>query len=683
MNMPSTNQPLRPSGRRGRLSCLLVALLLAACDSETAAPPPPAAKAQAATTQAPYPPRPPEIADTSLLGANPPPVADNSRTHVYVDLMHQARRFGTPETPWDEKALIGDDGWPIGDFGVFLMTRQAGLTGIPGTYTVTFQGRAEVKAVASKATVKPARHDASTNRTTVEVLLPEDADQLTLAFTQTGQGIRDLKVIRPGYPADNPPLFTRPFLQHIERFQTLRFMDWLRTNNNPVQRWSQRSTPETTHFASPKGVPWEHIIALANQTGKDIWINIPAGADDDYVTQLAKLLRSQLNERSRIYVEYSNEVWNGMFKQHGHNFDQAEAEVRDNPASVLAHDGKRDRATLGYRRIAKRGKEISDIFRQVFGDAAMMQRVRPVYSIQVVNTYATEIGLNFLSAVYGPPDRYFYALAGAPYFNLGEEQTNVGLSTDQVLAAMDKSINRLAETNRLEKNHALAAWHGLPFIAYEGGSDTFGPGSLDSKKAANLDPRMEAVCRRYLASWYQMGGGLFMWFNAGAGNWDTQYGAWELTTDLALSDTPKIRCMDHTLAAGQPTPQGRNTVPGQFEALAYAGNFAPYSDGSKTTIRHLRPGHTLDYRILARTKGKYALRLHAASDKPGNQLDIGLDGQDVHQALELQPRGWEQPVWSAPVQLNLSAGFHTLRLTTRQASSGFDLRHLDLQLIEP
>ena len=671
--------------RKHALISLLLGLCLGACESQTATPHSATLSARTPFRPAAYPARPHEapVPMSALLGANPPPVTDNTRTHVYVDLMHHARRFGTPDTPWDEKALLGDDGWPVGDFGVFLMTRQAGLSGVPGTYTVTFNGTAKVKAVASDATVGTPHFDPARNLTRVYVSVPEGGNQLTLAFTQTGTGIRNLKVIRPGYDAENPPLFTRAFLDHIARFKTLRFMDWLRTNNNPVQRWSLRSTPENTHFSSSKGVPWEHIIALANQAEKDIWINIPGLADDDYVRQLAELLRRDLNPQSRIYVEYSNEVWNGMFKQHGQNFDQAEAEVREDPRSVLAYDGKRDRATVGYRRIAKRGKEISDIFRQVFGDAAMMQRVRPVYSIQVVNTYATEIGLNFLSEVYGPPGRYFYALAGAPYFNLGEEQTKGGLSTNQVLAAMDKSIDRLAEANRLEKNHALAAWHGLPFIAYEGGSDTFGPGSLDSKKAANLDPRMEAVCRRYLASWYQMGGGLFMWFNAGAGNWDTQYGAWELTTDLALSDTPKIRCMDHTLAAGQPTPQGRNTVPGQFEALAYAGNFAPYSDGSKTTIRHLRPGHTLDYRILARTKGKYALRLHAASDKPGNQLDIGLDGQDVHQALELQPRGWEQPVWSAPVQLNLSAGFHTLRLTTRQASSGFDLRHLDLQLIEP
>lgn len=56
------------------------------------------------------------------IGANLPAITDYARTPVYADLMHQARRFGTAATPWDERALLGDDGWPVGDFGVFLMT---------------------------------------------------------------------------------------------------------------------------------------------------------------------------------------------------------------------------------------------------------------------------------------------------------------------------------------------------------------------------------------------------------------------------------------------------------------------------------------------------------------------------------------------------------------------------------
>lgn len=620
----------------------------------------------------------PERQPASLLGANLTPITDYSRTPVYVDLMHQARRFGTVSTPWDEKALLGEDGWPIGDFGTFLMTGQAGASGISGTYKVSFHGQAKVNPVASRATIKNVHYDPKTQRSTLDLELPEDAEQLTLAFTQTGSGIRDLKIIRPGYDAINPPLFTRPFIEHIARFKTLRFMDWLRTNNNTVTSWSNRSTPEKTHYASKNGVPWEHVIALANQTKQDIWINIPVNADDDYVRQLAKLLKESLNAESRIYVEYSNEVWNGQFKQHAINFDLAEAEVRDNPRSPLAFDGKRERSVLGYRRIAKRGKEISDLFRNAYGDAAMMTKIRPVFASQVVNPYATQLGLNFISNVYGPPAQYFYALAVAPYFNLGEQQRAEGLSTDDVLQAMKRSIERLPEINHLERNVALARWYGLPFIAYEGGSDTFGPGSLEAKRDASLDPRMEEVCRDYLRVWYENGGGLFMWFNAGAGNWNTPYGTWELTTDLAISNTAKTRCIDATLATARPALKGRNIIPGRIDALAYVGNRPPYSDASRKTIRYLHPGNFVDYLILAPNKGGYQLVIKAEAEHPGNSIDISINGRPVGPGVPINPGGWGKPIDQPAVSLMLESGFNTLRITTRSETSGYGLESLNI-----
>ena len=486
-------------------------------------------------------------APSPRLGLNLPPVYDWGLTPMFVDLMDQARRFGSPVAPWDETALLGEDGWPVGDFGIFLATRQEGTSHFPGTYTVRFRGRAEVTLVASRASLGIPNYDSVENITVIDVHVPEDGNQLALAFTETGAGIKDLRVIRPGYDAADPPRFTREFLDHIAPFPTVRLMDWLRTNNNPVARWNLRTTPETKHYASPKGVPWEHVIDLAIVAGKDLWINVPALADDDYVLQLATLLKRQLPATTRIYVEYSNEVWNAQFAQYEQNRSLAITEVRDDPLSPLDHDAVGDENVWGIRRIAQRGKQISELFRATFGEAAMMHRVRPVFATQVVNPYLTSIALEYIDEVFGPPGRYFYAVAGAPYFNLGSRQTEEGLDTDDVLAAMATSIETLPHVNRLEENIALARQYGLPFLAYEGGSDTFGPGSLAAKKAASLHPRMETLCRRYLDNWYDSGGGLFMWFHAGAGRWDTPYGTWELTTDLALDDAPKLRCLHAVL----------------------------------------------------------------------------------------------------------------------------------------
>jgi hypothetical protein len=607
------------------------------------------------------------------LGANLPAVNDYARTPVYVDLMHQSRRFGSPAAPWDEQAVLGADGWPVGDCGVFLMVGQAGLSGTAGTYKVSFTGQASVSAVASSATLRNPAYDAARNRSTVDVVLAADADQLALAFTGTRGGIKHLQVIRPGYDALRPPLFTTPFLNHVARFQTLRFMDWLRTNGNPVATWASRANPALTHHASAAGVPWEHLIALANQGGKDIWINLPVRADDDYVLQLARLLKATLHSGAKIYVEYSNELWNSGFAQYATNVELAQAEVQARPDSPLAYDGTTDRNVLGLRRTAKRLKEISDIFRSVYGAAAMMGTVRPVLAGQVVQPQVLRVGLKFIESVYGPPSRYFYALAGAPYFNLGDQQTAEGLSPAQVLEAMDGSVTRLPVANALEAHVALARWYGLAWLAYEGGADTFGPGSLAAKKAASLAPRLRDICTRYLDRWYTSGGGLFMWYTAGAGNWDTRYGTWSLTTDLATTGTPKLQCVDAMLAAPAPAAQGRNTVPGSFSALAFVGNLPPYSASSQRTLRYLHPGSSLDYLVYAPAAGSYTLVLQAEAGQAGNTLDLALNGQPLASGFELLRTGWGTPASQPPLALPLTQGFNTLRITTRTETSGYAL----------
>ncbi len=528
---------MRAFGKRSRRRALAAALLtlvgVAVADGRgTDEPPSPIELARA------------EWEDpANRLGINLPPVFDWSLTPVYVDLVKQARRFGTPDTPWDEKALLGPDGWPAGDFGVYLAARQAGTSHVAGSYTIRFRGRAEVRLVASRGRLGEPRYDAKENITRVALQVPEEADQLVLSFTSTGPGIKDLLVIRPGYDADRPPLFTREFLDHIAPFRVLRLMDLLRTNNSPVRRWSSRATAADTHFASRRGAPWEHVVELARQTGSDLWINIPALAEDDYVRSLARLLHLDLPADTRVYVEYSNEVWNAQFEQYRQNRELAADEVRRDPHSSLVHDGHRDESVWAIRRIAQRGKQISDLFRAEFGDAAMMTRIRPVFATQVVNLYLTRTALEYVDAVFGPPGRFFFAVAGAPYFNLGAEQTKDGLDTERVLTAMARSIEALPRVNHLDENVALAHRYGLPFLAYEGGADTFGPGSLEAKNRASLDSRMESLCGRYLDTWYGHGGALFMWFHAGAGRWNTPYGTWELTTDLARNDTAKLRCL--------------------------------------------------------------------------------------------------------------------------------------------
>lgn len=60
---------------------------------------------------------------------------------------------------------------------------------------------------------------------------------------------------------------------------------------------------------------WEYMFQLCNVTRKDGWICLPHNADSAYIASLAALARRELDTTLRLYLEYSNEVWNGIFPQ--------------------------------------------------------------------------------------------------------------------------------------------------------------------------------------------------------------------------------------------------------------------------------------------------------------------------------------------------------------------------------
>lgn len=298
----------------------------------------------------------------------------------------------------------------------------------------------------------------------------------------------------------------------------------------------------------------------------------------------------------------------------------------------------------------------------------MMTRVRPVFASQGAQPYVSKLGLDFVAAAYGPPSRYFYALAIANYFGVGTSPEADGLNVDQVLQAMGQSVDAMPARAWFETNQALARGYDMELLAYEGGSDTFGPLNIAAKKAANLDPRMRALCLRHLTHWYKAGGGLFMWYTAGAGNWDTPYGTWELTTDLAVTETPKLQCLDTLLGSAPPSVQYRNVAPGTFSALSYVDNPGPpFAPQSEAAVRHQHPGSPpVDYLVFAAAGGSYALVLSTGTQVSGNTVDIHVNGAAVASNFELRVTpGFDVPLDNAQVSIRLTAGFNTLRITTR------------------
>ena len=174
-------------------------------------------------------------------------------------------------------------------------------------------------------------------------------------------GITNLRLIRPGYAGDSTQVYTNEFLDSLAPFSTIRFMGFTETNNSDpaypaVTDWSDRHviTDATQQsYGAKHGAAWEYVALLANQTGKDIWINIRASATDDYVRQLATLLHVRLNPALKIYIEHSNEVWNPLFGQNAYNLAATQAEIKKG-GSALNRDGANDLNTLATTSLGER-----------------------------------------------------------------------------------------------------------------------------------------------------------------------------------------------------------------------------------------------------------------------------------------------------------------------------------------
>lgn len=612
----------------------------------------------------------PQLQVRPQIGAGLEGLADWSKSNAFADVVKQARTFGPPDTPWTSAVAVDANGWPTEDFGaIFIVSEQLGLA---GTYKLSLQANQQptVGLVATNATITNRQWNPTTKVFTADIVYPANATQLMMSFKNTGGGVRWMKLMRPGTTPGQT--FTKPFLDHLRRFPVLRFMDWTSTNFNPVSSWSERTRPEHASYARPEGIPWEVCIELANALGKDVWINVPHKADDAYVAELAALLRDTLDPKRKVYLEYSNEVWNWSFSQSQWNLQAAKAEVEAG-GSDLNYDNVDNDGYWAARRIAKRLIQMSQIFKSAFGEGRYAAQVRPVLAYQVAwpDLWLWE-ALQYTADVWGSPSQYFYAAAGAPYFNMGDFQHTEGLTKDQVLDALSASVESYATSRWLEKAAAWTKFHGLRMLAYEGGPDTFGPGSIQAKRAAGHDPRMQTICQRYLNIWFGYGFDTFMWFVAGATGWDTQYGTWGLAEDMTQPNTPKTLAIDWVRAKVRPPLIAGDPIPGAIDARKHVNR----GDNWQTQdpyLRYINGGTFTDYLVRVDAGGRYRLVLDCASG-PGGVIEVWVNGQVAGQ-VSIPASGWGTFVDAPSLPIEFKTGLQTLRLKFL-THRGYDVRSL-------
>ncbi|MBN2005220.1 MAG: fibronectin type III domain-containing protein [Anaerolineae bacterium] len=509
----------------------------------------------------------------------------NDRGRDFVDVALTLRRWETigadgcgEEDDACRYTPLDENGWPTTDartvffdqrpYGAWWGADQAQcplcqdgdfMPDMSGDYRLIFSGQADLQGVEGPLDARNQRYYRLSNISTVDISVAPGQGLLFIQFVNTRRtpqsalhtGIADVRLLRPGYDDSATEIFTPEILEAVKPFGVLRFMNWVGGNNlNPpfadpdnTLEWAERTLPGTPQNLG-EGVAWEYVIALANQTGKSVWINIPIHAGDDYVAGLAALLKDTLHPDARIYIEYSNEVWNEGFSQHAYNQAAAEAEIAAGNSPL-----NNDRTTLaniwGQRRYVRRLMEISNIFRDVFGGAAINTRIRVVHSWRIGEPVSYRSQLQWLNDTYGPPNCYLYAVAGTGYYNVSGAQSNDPAET--LLAALQRS-SRANVQGRFDLQQ-VASEFGLKIALYEAGPDTAGPLQwerdtqlLQTLIAVHRDPRIKDVLLYDLwNNWFALPGlepDVYAYFTLQSPY--SRWGMWGLTEDVSNLQTPKF-----------------------------------------------------------------------------------------------------------------------------------------------
>ncbi|MBN8612737.1 MAG: hypothetical protein J0L92_19235 [Deltaproteobacteria bacterium] len=339
--------------------------------------------------------------------------------------------------------------------------------------------------------------------------------------------------------------FHPSFVRSMREYAVIRFMNWADANSTHAillapsrvyeSRWEDRVTLEDARWWGR--VPLEVMIDLANEAHVEPWLTLPSRADDDFARRAGELVRERLDPSLRVWVEYSNEVWNAQFPQNAYAIERGRA------LGLVGEGEGDDEAVLRF--YARRSGELHRLFAEGLGDdPARPTRMVRVYAGQSVSTWRSEQILDFEDA-YTRAD----VLAIAPYFGHPvppEEYASwraMGLDT---FFAQAEASDLGPARDAIHQQARIARERGLALVAYEGGQHYVAQG--DEQITALLgraarDPRMEHLYDRYLQAFEAEGGRLMVHMvDCTAGGRDGFWGATE-RLGQPIDETPKLRAL--------------------------------------------------------------------------------------------------------------------------------------------
>jgi len=306
---------------------------------------------------------------------------------------------------------------------------------------------------------------------------PRNKQNLRVAITESEKSdpIKNLYLILPGVGEyDDRYPFTDEFLSKMRcsPYTMIRFMDWAKVNDSFDKDWDDRTRRKTVvqtggfNGKYPYGVAWEFMIELCNTTKKDLWLCVPAYATPDYWEKLAQLVYEKLEPDRKIWLEYANEVWNGIFI----GYQAAVAVGQNHNLSPIDKQWQHNNYGYTYQIV-----RITETFQRVFG--ADKHRITPLLSGWANGITWSQMRVDALSdPKVNPNNLQIKKFATTTYFG-------APAGTDQLLAS----------GGNWRVHIDMCQSEGLDWISYEGGHGGGMPKSqLNSAYTYTLDKLKDA-----------------------------------------------------------------------------------------------------------------------------------------------------------------------------------------------
>ena len=387
--------------------------------------------------------------------------------------------------------------------------------------------------------------------------------------------LRNIRVLMPGYgpgEANDGQQYHQTFVDRtVKPFGNTRFMDWNGANDATHSQWSERTPDGANQYTVQTGVPIEQQLRLVNQTNGDAWFTMPTHADDNYVSRFAQAALYGIDASGnpytspqanpvvapvpadrKVYVEYGNEVWNGIFEGF-HYVTQQANDAGLNPSGLNVDFAKQ---------WAVETRRDFDLWTTAFASAGQLDRLKRVAAIQTTNRFISPIFLDEMT-VGGVPQ--FDVISPAFYVGVNSGSYNASTTKDDIIDDLYSTLAHQIDptpftylpNNPFELTGPTGDWllwkqfaddAGVELIAYEGGQHVTTPSIsvpwYDDYLAAQRDPRMYDFYTSWLEAIFDTveADGVDFFSSVGL---ISQYGAWGVleSQDQATADAPKYRAL--------------------------------------------------------------------------------------------------------------------------------------------